>query len=377
MAPSGRDATIDVAKGMGILLVVLGHNIAIADTGLQRVLGSFRMPLFLFMAGLFLAPGIVPYLATRVRSLLQPFFVVGLGIATLFWLKSALLADHGAAVLGSIAASKAAGPLYAVGTTLDNIPLWFLPALFMAQLVALAFVGSGVLRWPILAAAVLLGMMAAGLWIMRLNAAPFDISAGPVQLRNVIGLPWSVDLALLAGAFVAAGHACRPLVLGFRPAAVPLILCAAIFATLHLWSGIDPAPGFQTFLDLNIRRSADIPTVLALSLTGIYLALVVAWIVARAPGPAAGVLSACGRASLFILLFHALPQQEAYHAIRGAIGSPAAASILSFGVGLAVPLALLALTRRVGLFRRLLLPAAGRRVPPPRLTARQSSLTHI
>lgn len=123
MAPSGRDATIDVAKGMGILLVVLGHNIAIADTGLQRVLGSFRMPLFLFMAGLFLAPGIVPYLATRVRSLLQPFFVVGLGIATLFWLKSALLADHGAAVLGSIAASKAAGVLYAVGTTLDNIPL--------------------------------------------------------------------------------------------------------------------------------------------------------------------------------------------------------------------------------------------------------------
>lgn len=354
MARTARDATIDVAKGLGIVLVVLGHNVAFADTAAQRVLGSFRMPLFLFMAGLFLKPGIARFLGDRAQGLLQPYLVVALGTAGLFWLRSALLADHDAAMLGSIAASKAAGLLYGVGTTLDNFPLWFLPALLVAQLVALLVIAAGALRQPAVAAAVLLGLMAVGLWVMGLHTAPVDVTFGPVHLRQVIGLPWSLDLALVAGAFVAAGHVCRPLVLGFRPAAVPLIACGLIFVALHVCFA-DPVAGFRTFLDLNTRQSAASPVVIALAVTGIYLALTTAWLLARTRWPATA-LSACGRASLFILLFHALPQQEAYRAIHAEGANALAAGVLSFAIGLAVPLALRQVTFRVGLFSRLLLP---------------------
>lgn len=45
----GRDETIDVLKGIAILLVVLGH-IAAAPK-LTSVIYSFHMPLFIFISG--------------------------------------------------------------------------------------------------------------------------------------------------------------------------------------------------------------------------------------------------------------------------------------------------------------------------------------
>lgn len=346
-----RDATVDVAKGVGVVLVVLGHNIALSDTEAQRILSSFRMPLFLFMSGLFLKPGLDAYLRGRSRALLKPFFVVAVGTASLFWLKSALLADHDLPMLLSIAASKLAGVAYAVGTSLDNIPLWFLPALFLGQLCALGLIATGLLDRPATAVLLLVPVAWLGLWVMTAFAAPFDVDLGPVQLRRVIGLPWSLDLALVAGAFAAAGYSCRSLVIGFRPAAVPLVACGVAFAALHL--------GYDARLDLNTRLAVHIPVVVALAITGIYLALSAVWLLARTPWPAAA-LSACGRASLFILLFHALPQQETYWALQAGMGTGVVAGVVSFAVGLLVPFALLLVAHRIAFVGRLLLPA---RVP--------------
>lgn len=348
MARGRRDATIDVAKGMGIVLVVIGHSIALTDTRMQAILFSFRMPLFFFLSGLFLKPEIDRFLATRSQGLLKPYFVVAAGVAFLFWLKSVLLADHDLPMLASIGASKLAGVGYAVGTTLDNIPLWFLPGLFVAQLTALGLIASGLLRRPLPAFALIVALMALGFWVMKRFATPFDLELGPVRLLGVIGLPWSIDLALVTGAFVALGHCCRDRAIGFRPALVPVLACATAFAILHV--------AFPTVLDFNTRVGGAIPVVIGLALTGIYLALAIAWAIGRTGWPAAA-LSACGRASLFILLFHFLPQQEVYRALHEATGNVPLAGAVGLAAGVAVPLALRAVILRVWLFRSLLLPS--------------------
>lgn len=59
-----RSPEIDIAKGIGILLVVLGHAVPDANTGIQNMfwavvfnwIYSFHMALFMAMAGVFVFP---------------------------------------------------------------------------------------------------------------------------------------------------------------------------------------------------------------------------------------------------------------------------------------------------------------------------------
>lgn len=83
---TARNGTVDVAKGIGIFFVVLGHNWLSTHEAdeLHRVIFSFHMPLFFFLAGIFLrAPdGILRFAIGRTESLLKPYFVVLIGLAS-------------------------------------------------------------------------------------------------------------------------------------------------------------------------------------------------------------------------------------------------------------------------------------------------------
>lgn len=46
-----RDNTIDVAKGIAIMLVVLGHSLGETSSPLNKIILSFHMPLFFFLSG--------------------------------------------------------------------------------------------------------------------------------------------------------------------------------------------------------------------------------------------------------------------------------------------------------------------------------------
>ena len=55
-----RIELIDIAKAITIFLVILGHTTANTDTVMyRRVLYSFHMPLFFFLAGMSTKPRIV------------------------------------------------------------------------------------------------------------------------------------------------------------------------------------------------------------------------------------------------------------------------------------------------------------------------------
>ena len=51
-----RDSTIDIMKGIGIILVILGHAIQNNYVPLNKVILSFHMPLFFFVSGMLFKP---------------------------------------------------------------------------------------------------------------------------------------------------------------------------------------------------------------------------------------------------------------------------------------------------------------------------------
>lgn len=103
-----RDLSFDIAKGMGIFLMVIGH------TSIPKFVSSwiysFHMPLFFIISGIFYNPVKYPsflsFLIAKSRSLLIPYI--------LYLLVSELLE---------------------LTCDTDNVTLWFLPVLFVSEIV--------------------------------------------------------------------------------------------------------------------------------------------------------------------------------------------------------------------------------------------------
>ena len=77
IAGPGRNVTVDVAKGIGIILVVLGHNWIVQheDGELGQIIYSFHMPLFILISGIYLKETAFfgEFCLHKARSLLKPY----------------------------------------------------------------------------------------------------------------------------------------------------------------------------------------------------------------------------------------------------------------------------------------------------------------
>lgn len=72
---------IDILKGIGIILVVLGH--VTQNKPLFQFIYAFHMPLFFFVAGLFLRNKF-GFIKSHARSLMIPYFSFGF-ISYAYW----------------------------------------------------------------------------------------------------------------------------------------------------------------------------------------------------------------------------------------------------------------------------------------------------
>lgn len=343
-----RDSTIDVAKGLAILLVVFAHN-PLLMTGeglLQRVVYALPLPMFLAISGMYFrdAMPLPALLRSRAASLLKPYFVVLLGLAGLkllmLWLKPGQ-------DLAPLDPGYVAGIFYATGPTIDWTPLWYLPSLFVASLCLWAILRLAPWRSPPAMVATSLGLLVAGVLAIE-RGWPAGICAAQGSATAALpGWPWSLDLAPITTSFMLLGHALAPWLKSLRFNAAVFALALAAFAAAQL-------AGEQA-LDLNCRSYGN-PLLSTLQvLTGGYLLLSLAWLLARVP--------ACGRAlayvgtgTIFILLFHAY---IAGTSIGWLAARPLAlpwAAGLSFAAAALIPLAVMALARRNVFLRTLLLP---------------------
>lgn len=321
---NNRVAYIDIARGLGILVIVLGHNdLAGYHPLLHKFIYAFHIPLFFFLSGMFFRPE-RPFgdtLTRRFNTLMKPYFF------TLFiiYLGEAAFSNMTFPVI----AGRIAKSLYATGHYIDWVQLWFIPHLFAVSLFAwLAWrgifgrVNSDWLRWLLMFA-----MLAVGVYTMH-YFWPFT---PPLLIDTpLFGLPFSVDLVFASGFFFLLGYEVnrRPLEKFF---ASPLVLTGTFAALLAMVLRLSPA------LDFNTRTYPSLGINTIEALLGIVMVLSLARNIEKWSARLTDVFSYFGRISLVILIFH-VPIQETLFGKYVRFGIPNDGAIfLAFASGVLIP----------------------------------------
>lgn len=343
-----RNPSVDIAKGIGIILVVFGHNwIVNHDSGeLYRVIFSFHMPLFFFLSGVFLAPERDLALSMRQKadSLLKPYVVVLLALAVYYMLP----AQH-------FSPDYFTGMLFATGQSLLWTPLWFLPNLFLAQLIAMLLLRrlprfQSQAGWLIV---LITGMLLLGIQTLHLGheLRLMTLEILPGETRRTYGLPWSLDIVLVNTAFLLAGFLCAHQVREPGRRALPMfLLSGAAFALIHLL--------YDDTLNMNSRLydSALITSLAAFS--GICMTVGLSGLLSRS-GKLADLLAYLGSASLFIFIFHSYIQGKVTIILQNRLQEqPYLSACIGLLAGILWPVAIYELCRHSRVLSAALLPRA-------------------
>jgi fucose 4-O-acetylase-like acetyltransferase len=293
---SKRIEYIDIARGIGILLVVLGHN----DFGYispfgYKVIYSFHMPLFFFLSGYFLKTSIpfFDFFKKRFNSLLKPY----LFILFIIYFTSVSFEKMGFRT----AIQRIVKSLYGTGYYIDWVQLWFLPHLFVVSLYAFLFLAifgrwnNRYVRW--LALIVTLGISS----LFLKDFYPFSLSLLGKQYE-LFGLPFSLDLVLLSGFFFILGSEIRQ------------ITSEKTFENIYILIGTGAGLFLLNFFfaqrnDFNTRTYESFPINTIEAILGILFILALSRQMELRTQRLASLFKYFGQISLFILLFH-VPIQD-------------------------------------------------------------------
>lgn len=127
---------IDILKGFGIILVVLGHVTLNSD--LYHFIYAFHMPLFFIVSGMFLHDK-QGFIRRQAKSLLIPYLSFGLLTFVYWWLVESRFRELPA---GETIWGQFINLFFPTGTQHCNVVLWFLPCLFLA-----CVMGNYLNRW--------------------------------------------------------------------------------------------------------------------------------------------------------------------------------------------------------------------------------------
>lgn len=336
-APSPRNAMLDIAKGLGIFLVVLGHSALLTREPNEawRVIFSFHMPLFFFLAGMLLKPEVAaaPFTTARLHALLKPYLVVMLSLVAITSLFALLRHQP----LAEPLPQQLRDVLLGQGESISRVdrtwlPLWYLPHASLVMLVC----------WVVLRA---FGESLVARWL----PLPFLVIGANIGY----GAPWvwSADLLLLTTAFTLAGYSARRHMLNpslYKPWALGLAL--ATFVGMHA--------GWDEFIDLNERHYGNFAISSAQIASGIYLTLGAAdWLAKFAPAWLRRALAYLGSGTLFILLFHPFFLGKGWgFATKFLHLAPIPAEVVSVALACAAPLLLWETAKRSRVLTAALLP---------------------
>jgi len=294
---SGRIIYIDIAKGIGILLVVLAHSdLALISPYAHQVIYSFHVPLFFFLSGYFFNIKTPFWIFTekRFNAILKPFLV------TLILIYLATISFTGMR-LGT-ALTRFAKSMYATGEYIEWIPLWFLPSLFVTSIfsyfvyrLVLIRIDNRYIRWLLL-----LGMQALGVIFVD-SFYPFTMSFLGKEYE-LFGLPYSLDIVFLSGFFYMLGSEIRQ---------IPLekMLSKLWFLLLTGTGLIVMNTIFSQRMDLSARIFDSFPINTAEAILGILFTLALSKQIELVSARFAAMFAYIGQASLFVLIFHG-PIQE-------------------------------------------------------------------
>ena len=175
---------VDIAKGIAILLVLLGH-LLMGDLLLKKWIYAFHMPFFFIVAGFFISEkpfGL--YASRRVSSLIVPYLLFAFLFSTL-------------------ALKNFIPVLYATNQSLlkagSNGMLWFLPCLFFSLLIVHA-IRKKMRGHALLAGLSILAFVSLGYFLN------LQYHGGFLRFFDKWGLPLATDVVLLGASFSLAGY---------------------------------------------------------------------------------------------------------------------------------------------------------------------------
>jgi len=294
---SSRIEYIDIAKGIGILLVALAHaDISLISPYLHRLIYSFHMPLFFFLSGYFFNPE-TPFwklIKKRFNSILKPYLI------TIALIYIASLSFTNMRFMNAF--DRILRSLYGTGYYIDWVQLWFLPSLFVTSLFAYIFyrivlihITKRYIRWLILLVLQAVAIIFLGKFY------PFSISFLGIE-QELYGLPFNLDLVLLSGFFYILGNEIR------------YAISEKTFGNIWILLGTGGGLILLTLLfphkiDFNTRVFESFPINTAEAILGILFALAISKQIELRTTRLSAVLKYIGQATLFILIFH-VPIQE-------------------------------------------------------------------
>lgn len=132
MSNTERLAYIDNIKGIGIFLVVLGH--ITKNVYIINFIYSFHIPLFFFISGMLINPSkhsLKDFVINKFKRLIVPYLAFSV-ISLVIWASAKVMMGEQISIqqqiLGILRANVNLGDLK------FNIPLWFLPCLFVTEI---------------------------------------------------------------------------------------------------------------------------------------------------------------------------------------------------------------------------------------------------
>lgn len=288
---SKRIEYLDIARGIGILLVVLGHNdFEAISVFVHQVIYSFHIPLFFFLSGYFINTSIpfFDFFKKRFSSLLKPYFF----IIFLIYFTSVSFEKMGF----NTAITRIVKSLYGTGHYIDWVQLWFLPELFVVSLYAFLFITlvsklqQRWIRWGIL-----LATLALSLPFLK-TFYPFPISIFGKEYE-LYGLPFGLDLVFLSGFFFILGNEVRQVTVDKTFDNLFILLGTGIgLIVLNLL--------FPYEIDFNIRQYESFLVNTTEAILGILFILALSRQIELRSPRLASVFKYLGNISLIILLFH-------------------------------------------------------------------------
>lgn len=296
---SGRQNDIDIAKGLGILLVAAGHTPLWASLGVKWLgpaIFSFHMPLFLFLSGLFLPvrKGFGSVVSSRAYGLLLPYL---LGALTFIGL--ALFEAEPARLELLYRGAWATGQSLGWPWT----PLWYLPHLFLSTLAAWGlaklWIRLDLARWKWFCLCVLFLIGTRHLFQWE-NGSDFELFEREL---NLLGLPWSLDLLPSSLVWLLVAYAFGKDLRSLASQAWAFPVFAGLGTLLYwrtAWS-----------LNLNVRTYDHLAGSTLMACLGIIAVLALSFQLSRLEWPSR-LFSSLGRASLWILISHTYVQTWLY-----------------------------------------------------------------
>ena len=322
---SKRIEYLDIAKGIGILLVVLGHNdFEVISLFVQRLIYSFHMPLFFFLSGYFLNTAVpfFDFVKKRFNTLLKPF------LFTIFLIYFTSISFEKMGF--NTAITRTVKSLYGSGYYLDWVQLWFLPHLFAVSIYAFLFITLvSRLRNRWITWGILLGTLAVAIPFLN-TFYPFPLSL-PGKQYELWGLPFSLDLVLTTGFFFILGHEIRQ-VTSEKTFDNGLILAATggIVLLLNIL--------FPYEIDFNIRLYESFLVNTAEAILGILFILALARQIELHTTRLASFLKYLGNISLIILLFHVPMQAFWSQKVENVTGNFPLGIVVGFLMGVIGPI---------------------------------------